>query len=169
MENWINKALDTGFSYAAPLNISTLVPRQDVRDMCAADKCGAYGKNWTCPPHCGSLEDCAARIQGYPGESFCRPWVPLKRPLIPKHTAGQKHNIWNNFTGSAMRSARSSGQRRVPDLRQERVSGKMPIPGNSLPLYGRYYYGRFYDWTCSGGCHSCTELRYQHGDHCKPF
>ena len=52
MNAWIKKALELGFSQAAPLNIATLVPRQDVRDMCAADKCGAYGKNWTCPPHC---------------------------------------------------------------------------------------------------------------------
>lgn len=65
MQLWICKALEAGFSYAVPLDLSTLTPRQDVRNMCAADKCGAYGKNWTCPPHCGSLEDCAARIQGY--------------------------------------------------------------------------------------------------------
>jgi len=65
MNAWIKKALELGFSQAAPLNIATLVPRQDVRDMCAADKCGAYGKNWTCPPHCGSLEECSERIQTY--------------------------------------------------------------------------------------------------------
>ena len=33
--------------------------------MCAADQCRSYGKNWTCPPACGSLEECAARLQGY--------------------------------------------------------------------------------------------------------
>jgi len=36
-----------------------------VRDMCAADKCGAYNKNWTCPPACGTLEECERRIHGY--------------------------------------------------------------------------------------------------------
>jgi len=65
MEYWIAKALETGFTHAVSLNTATLMPRQDVRDMCAADKCGAYGKNWTCPPHCGSLAECQARLRGY--------------------------------------------------------------------------------------------------------
>lgn len=66
MEHWIAKALEAGFTYASPLDPATLIPREDVRSMCASDKCGAYGKNWSCPPHCGSLSDCAGRIQGYP-------------------------------------------------------------------------------------------------------
>ena len=61
---WLTRALALGFSHAAALDISTLMPRQDIRDMCAADQCGAYGKNWTCPPHCGTLAECAARIYG---------------------------------------------------------------------------------------------------------
>jgi len=65
MEEWIAKALEVGFSAAAPLDIGTLQPRQDVRDMCASDKCRAYGKNWTCPPHCGTLAECEARLRGY--------------------------------------------------------------------------------------------------------
>lgn len=32
--------------------------------MCAADKCRAYNRNWTCPPHCGTLEECGARLAG---------------------------------------------------------------------------------------------------------
>lgn len=63
MNEWIEKALELGFSQAAPLDVATLIPRQDVRAMCAADLCGGYGKNWTCPPHCGSLEECAEKIR----------------------------------------------------------------------------------------------------------
>ncbi len=65
MEQWIAKALDIGFDTAAPLDIATLKPRADVRDMCSADRCRAFGKNWTCPPHCGTLAECEARIRGY--------------------------------------------------------------------------------------------------------
>ena len=64
-EQWIGKALELGFSAAAKLNIETLQPRQDVRDMCAADKCRAYGKNWTCPPYCGGLEACREKMHSY--------------------------------------------------------------------------------------------------------
>ena len=62
---WCQKALSMGFSKAVPLDVNTLRPRQGVRDMCAADKCGAYGKNWTCPPYCGTLDECSNRLQQY--------------------------------------------------------------------------------------------------------
>lgn len=65
MEQWIQTALRLGFDTAVPMDVATLLPRQDVRDMCAADKCHAYGKNWTCPPHCGTLLQCHARMQKY--------------------------------------------------------------------------------------------------------
>lgn len=65
MENWIDLALTLGFTYALPLEPAALMPRQDVRDMCAADKCRAYEKNWTCPPHCGTLAECEEKMHGH--------------------------------------------------------------------------------------------------------
>ena len=64
-DKWIETAKAIGFTEAAPLDVATLKPMQMVRDACAADKCGAYGHNWTCPPECGTLEECAARMAGY--------------------------------------------------------------------------------------------------------
>lgn len=65
MEKWIEIAKQCGFTEAAPLRIETLKPMQMVRDACASDKCRAYGKKWTCPPYCGTLEECGKRIQNY--------------------------------------------------------------------------------------------------------
>lgn len=65
MEQWIDKALALGFTAAVPLDPAKLSVRQDVRDMCAADKCRAYGKNWTCPPHCGDLSQCEEKMHSY--------------------------------------------------------------------------------------------------------
>lgn len=59
-------ALEFGFDAAKPLNVATLKPMAAVRDMCAADKCRIYGKNWVCPPAIGTLEECEARMQSYP-------------------------------------------------------------------------------------------------------
>lgn len=67
MEKWMEIAIQCGFTHVKPLDIATLQPKQAVRDMCAADKCNAYGKNWTCPPYCGSLLQCAEKIAGYRG------------------------------------------------------------------------------------------------------
>ena len=62
---WCRQAIALGFSNAVPLDVATLVPRQDIRDMCSADKCRAYGKNWTCPPQCGTLSACKEKLAGY--------------------------------------------------------------------------------------------------------
>lgn len=65
MEKWISAALELGFSAAVSLDVSTLVSRTDIREMCAADTCRAYGKNWTCPPLCGTLEDCCSQMKRF--------------------------------------------------------------------------------------------------------
>lgn len=55
-------AKDAGFTYTAPLDPNTLNLKQEVRNMCEANTCGQYGKRWSCPPGCGSLDDCAKRV-----------------------------------------------------------------------------------------------------------
>ena len=57
--------LSCGFSEAALLDCGTIELREEVRRMCAADTCGMYGKNWSCPPACGSLEKCREKVRGY--------------------------------------------------------------------------------------------------------
>jgi predicted metal-binding protein len=61
----IQEALDTGFSQAGELNVSALVFMPEVREMCRADRCRQYGKNWCCPPGCGSIEQAAERASKY--------------------------------------------------------------------------------------------------------
>ena len=47
MEEWIKLAKEIGFSEAAPLETAKLEVRQDIREMCAEDRCHAYHHNWT--------------------------------------------------------------------------------------------------------------------------
>ena len=54
-----------GFTAWAPLDVNTLELKPEVRDMCAVNTCGQYGKRWSCPPGCGSLEECTAELKGY--------------------------------------------------------------------------------------------------------
>jgi predicted metal-binding protein len=58
-------ALECGFSRTGALDVSTIRVRKEVRDTCAGNKCGAYGTNWSCPPACGTLEECETRLKGY--------------------------------------------------------------------------------------------------------
>ena len=58
-------ARECGFSEAAYVDVSGLSVNEMVRSACAADKCHAYGKNWTCPPYIGTLDQCLERIHSY--------------------------------------------------------------------------------------------------------
>lgn len=60
-------AEEAGFRQFAPLDPATIQPRQEVRDMCAANTCGRYGACWSCPPGCGTLEECRERLRGATG------------------------------------------------------------------------------------------------------
>jgi predicted metal-binding protein len=61
----IQEAVEVGFSQAGELNTQALVFMPEGRELCAADRCGQYGKNWRCPPGCGSIEDAAAEAARY--------------------------------------------------------------------------------------------------------
>lgn len=65
MTRWIERARQIGFDTAAVIDPQTLVAREDVRAMCAENKCGAYHKNWTCPPEVGALEECQQKMRKY--------------------------------------------------------------------------------------------------------
>ena len=55
----------SGFTNWAPLDLSTIELKSEVRAMCADNTCGQYGKRWSCPPGCGTLEECEARIRQF--------------------------------------------------------------------------------------------------------
>lgn len=54
-----------GFEHFGGLEIATLEFLPAVRDMCAADKCRSYGRSWSCPPACGSLEELERRCRTF--------------------------------------------------------------------------------------------------------
>lgn len=56
---------EIGFSHYGALNCAELRFLPEVRDMCAAGRCQMYGKSWSCPPHCGTLEEIAAKAKKY--------------------------------------------------------------------------------------------------------
>ena len=65
MTGLMTLAAENGFSHCAPANMAALVPLDEIRAMCEADRCGKYGKNWACPPGCGSIEQARERIRRY--------------------------------------------------------------------------------------------------------
>lgn len=60
-------ALESGFDDAGALDVTKLEFLQEVRDMCASDKCHNYGRSWSCPPAAPSLEEMREKVKGYSG------------------------------------------------------------------------------------------------------
>lgn len=56
-------AKEAGFSCTGLLDPKTIELKPEVRQMCAA--CSRYEKRWSCPPGCGSLEQCRQEIAAY--------------------------------------------------------------------------------------------------------
>ena len=65
MTHLVEQAKGLGFDTAVLFDPALLEAREDIRTMCTADKCGIYGKNWGCPPYCGTVEACQQKIHTY--------------------------------------------------------------------------------------------------------
>ena len=65
MEKLEQMGMKQGFSYVALLDCDTIELKPEVRQMCAADTCHKYDKCWSCPPGCGSLKECEAKVRQY--------------------------------------------------------------------------------------------------------
>ena len=50
-------AEEQGFECMGTCSAKGLAARQEVRAMCAANKCQEYDHSWACPPACGEIED----------------------------------------------------------------------------------------------------------------
>ncbi len=112
--NWIKLALEAGFEDAVLLNMDALEPRQEVRDMCSADRCRAFGTRWACPPACGSIEHCEKRMKAYTDG-------------ILVQTVGE---LEDDFDSEGIARANAEHKRRFAALaRQARM-----IAGDCLPL-----------------------------------
>jgi len=64
-EKIANLAKECGFTHCAALDVSTLEFLQEVRDMCNAAQCNQFGKSWSCPPACATLEEMRERVRSY--------------------------------------------------------------------------------------------------------
>ena len=61
----VQTAKECGFTHYAPLDVSTLDFKQEIRDMCNPEQCNNYDKSWSCPPACLSLEEIRKLVKSY--------------------------------------------------------------------------------------------------------
>ncbi|MBE6038438.1 MAG: DUF2284 domain-containing protein [Anaerofustis stercorihominis] len=66
MENILReKAAAAGIFECGTVKTTQLNFREDIRNICAGESCGQYGRCWACPPAVGTLEECKERCLRY--------------------------------------------------------------------------------------------------------
>ena len=54
-----------GVSHAAVITTDQIPFDRELRKMCEANRCGAYGKNWACPPLVGSVDELIEKARSF--------------------------------------------------------------------------------------------------------
>lgn len=54
-----------GIDVCVELDPGLLNPEERIRNYCKENKCGSYGRNYTCPPNAGSLDEIRERLTNY--------------------------------------------------------------------------------------------------------
>lgn len=65
-EEFLALAVAAGATHALLVDTAPLRAEQAVRDACLVNACGNSGRNWTCPPRVGELDELDARLHAYP-------------------------------------------------------------------------------------------------------
>lgn len=65
METMKEMVESVGFDVVGEVDPADFIIREEVRDMCASNRCGKYNSSWACPPACGSLEEYREKIARY--------------------------------------------------------------------------------------------------------
>ena len=94
---------DAGFESFGACDARALETREEVRDMCASNLCGAYGRSWSCPPACGPVVAYEQRLHAF------------ERCLVVQ-TVGQ---LEDPFDAEGMDAASKEHTRRFLDLTRE--------------------------------------------------
>jgi predicted metal-binding protein len=66
-----------GLTACLAFDPALLEPEERVRNYCRSNKCGTYGRNYMCPPYCGTLAKLRTKLRDYTGGWLLQYSVPL--------------------------------------------------------------------------------------------
>ena len=94
IEAIIALAREEGFECVGTVSTDELVVHEEVRSMCAANRCGHYDSNWACPPACGPVDELYAEIMRRPTTIVVQTVGELEDDFdfFNMMEAGEKHN-----------------------------------------------------------------------------
>jgi predicted metal-binding protein len=56
---------ELGIDVCIEINPEALIPEERIRAYCEENKCGNYGRNYSCPPHAGELDDFREKLKEF--------------------------------------------------------------------------------------------------------
>lgn len=65
LEKITTTVLSLGATKAGAVEVKDITLDRIFRDICASNACGAYGKNWTCPPAVGNIDEMMDELRTY--------------------------------------------------------------------------------------------------------
>lgn len=77
-ERLIQTALDCGATKAVIIRQDAIVLNGEFRAMCEANRCGAYGRCYMCPPDVGPVDELMWKIRSYDKGLFYQIIAPLE-------------------------------------------------------------------------------------------
>lgn len=61
----VQEALDLGAANAAMIEVVDIPVNRDFRQACESNRCGNFGRNWTCPPEIGDIDTLMAELKTF--------------------------------------------------------------------------------------------------------
>lgn len=95
MKDYVNLALDMGFSNAAVMKVKDLTVVPAYRQFCVENLCGNYNKLPACPPESGTVEEMVANMNRFENALILQTELePANMEDAAEHRACKKqHNI----------------------------------------------------------------------------
>lgn len=135
--------LSHGFTNVVPLACDTIELKPEVRQMCASDSCHKYNKCWSCPPGCGTLEECEQRVRKYKLGILVQTVGQLEDSMDGEGMVQHRSYAQSLLLQPGKRSAEilpeyaSNGRRLLHKMQNLYLSGRsLPLSGPGLFLYG---------------------------------
>jgi len=95
MEDYLNKAMEIGFSKAVYLHDISIECLPEIRAYCNPEQCTKHGQNWVCPPGCGTIEECSEKALQFHKGLLLQSVTELDPPTEPEAylDLNRKHNF----------------------------------------------------------------------------
>lgn len=93
MNELVSKVLAAGFTKAVWLDNLKLDCEARIREYCTPEDCPDYGGNWVCPPGCGELAACAAKVGQFDRGVLLQSVAELDPPTVTYEALNLQHNL----------------------------------------------------------------------------